>query len=213
MVAQGLEHEPAFAWWVPYTLRRRNPIIKAVKQRYQKRNHKFGIQVPRNVKEAYELDKINRYTLWADAIKKEMDAVRVAFKILEADESPPPTYQQIGCHIIFDVKMEDFWRKARYMAGGHRTETPTTLTYASVVSRETVCIALMIAALNDLQVKASDIQNAYLTAPVTEKIWTVCGLKFGPDAGKKAIIVRALYRLKSAGAAFRNYLANCDAGI
>ena len=44
-------------------------------------------------------------------------------------------------------------------------DTPPHLTFASVVSRETVRIALTIAALHDLEVKVSDIQNAYLTAP------------------------------------------------
>jgi hypothetical protein len=134
---------------VPYTLKKRNQIIKAVEKGYQKRTHKFGIQLPRNVKEAKELDKINGNTLWADSLKKEMDAVRVAFKILEADESPPSTYQQIGCHMILDVKMEDIWKKARYVAGGHTTKTPTTPTYASVISRESFRITLKIAALID----------------------------------------------------------------
>ena len=50
------------------------------------------------------------------------------------------------------------------------TEAPATITYASVVSRESVRIALTLDALNDLEVKAEDIQNAYLTAPVTERI-------------------------------------------
>ena len=73
-----------------------------------------------------------------------------------------------------------------------------------------VRVALTLAALNDLEVKASDIQNAYLTAPVTEKIWITCGPEFGPEmAGRKALVVRALYGLKSAGAAFRNHLADC----
>ena len=39
-------------------------------------------------------------------------------------------------------------------------------------------------------------------------MWTVLGPEFGQDAGKKAIIVRALYGLKSAGAAFRAHLAS-----
>ena len=95
------------------------------------------------------------------------------------------------------------------MAGGHTTETPATLTYASVVSRETVRIALTLAALNDLEVQTCDIENAYLTAPCQEKIWTVLGPEFGADAGKSAIIVRSLYGLKSSGAAFRNHLADC----
>ena len=77
------------------------------------------------------------------------------------------------------------------------------------MSRESVRIALTLAALNDLEVKSSDIKNAYLTAPNTEKIWTVLGPEFGSDAGKRAYIVRALYGLKSAGASFRNHLAAC----
>ena len=80
----------------------------------------------------------------------------------------------------------------------------------SVVLQESVRIALTLAALNDLEVKTSDIQNAYLTAPCSEKIWTTLGSEFGPDlAGKKALVVRALYGLKSAGASFRNHLAEC----
>jgi hypothetical protein len=43
---------------------------------------------------------------------------------------------------------------------------------------------------------------------VSEKIWTKLGREFGTDAGKKAVIVRALYGLKSAGASFRNHLAD-----
>ncbi len=77
-----------------------------------------------------------------------------------------------------------------------------TITYASVVSRETVRLALTIASLNDLEVKVGDVLNAYNTAPVKEKVWTILGLKFGHDSGRSAIIVRALYGHKSAGAAF-----------
>jgi len=112
--------------------------------------------------------------------------------------------------MIFDVKLgEGFRRKSRLVGGGNQVDTPSHMTYASVVSRETVRIALMLAALNDLEVKASDIQNAYLTAPCAEKIWTVLGPEFGPEAGKKAIIVRALYGLGSAGASFTKHLADC----
>ena len=109
--------------------------------------------------------------------------------------------------MIFDVKMEDFHHKARLVAGGHKTEAPATITYASVVSRKTVCIALLMAALNDLKVKVGDVLNTYITAPITKKVWTVLGAEFGSDAGKSAIIVRALYGLKSAGAAFCAHLA------
>ena len=86
--------------------------------------------------------------------------------------------------MIFDIKMEDFQRKARLVAGGHKTKAPPTITYASVVSCETVCLALTIAALDDLEVKFGDVLNAYITAPITEKVWTILGPEFGPDASK-----------------------------
>jgi hypothetical protein len=70
-------------------------------------------------------------------------------------------------------------------------------------------VALTLAALNDLDVKMAGIENVYLTAPLTEKVWTVLGPEFGDDARKRALILRALYGLKSAGADFRNHLAEC----
>ena len=59
---------------------------------------------------------------------------------------------------------------------------PPTITYASVVSRETVLLSLTIAALKSLQVKAADIMNTSVTSPITEKIWTVLGPECGDDA-------------------------------
>jgi hypothetical protein len=73
------------------------------------------------------------------------------------------------------VKIEDFRRKARFVAGGHTTDTPHAMTYARVVSRESVMISLNLDALNYLYIKMADIENAYLTAPLTEKVWTVLG--------------------------------------
>jgi hypothetical protein len=72
-----------------------------------------------------------------------------------------------------------------------------------------VRIALNLASLNDVDVKMANIENSYLTAPLTEKVWTVLGPEFGYDDGKRALIARALYGLKSAGAAFMNHLAEC----
>ena len=66
------------------------------------------------------------------------------------------------------------------------TKASATIMYASVVLRETVRIALMIAALNDLVVKLGDILNAYVQAPVTEKVLTTLGPKLSKDARKAA---------------------------
>jgi hypothetical protein len=68
-----------------------------------------------------------------------------------------------------------------------------------------VIVSLTLVTLNDLYVKMADIENAYLTSPITEKVWTVLGPEFGDDAVNRALLVRALYGLKSAGAAFKNH--------
>eukprot|EP00804_Cyclotella_cryptica_P000627 CCRYP_010008-RA/>CCRYP_010008-RA protein AED:0.46 eAED:0.46 QI:0/-1/0/1/-1/1/1/0/82 len=81
--------------------------------------------------------------------------------------------------------MEDFRRKAWLVSGGHVTDVPPTITYSSVVGRETVRIALTLAALYDLEVKVADIMNAHVTAPTEEKLWTILGPEFGYDQGKK----------------------------
>jgi len=44
-----------------------------------------------------------------------------------------------------------------------------------------VWIALTLAALNDWELKGSDVWNAYPTAPCEEKIWTILGSEFGED--------------------------------
>ena len=55
-VAQGLQDQPAFIWWVLYTLKRRNRIIAAVNKRSLKRTHKFGIELPRSYNDCVRLD-------------------------------------------------------------------------------------------------------------------------------------------------------------
>jgi hypothetical protein len=85
--------------------------------------------------------------------------------------------------------MDGFARKHQMVAEGHMTEAPKTLTRASAVSKESAQITLTMATLSYLEVKAADVQNACLTAPVSEKIWTRLGGEFGSDAGKKAAVV------------------------
>ena len=87
------------------------------------------------------------------------------------------------------------------------TDTPNTLTYSSVISCDSVHIALTIAALNELSVMACDIQNTYLTADCRVKIWMHAGPEFGSKSGSIMIVKKALYGLKGSGAAFRAHLA------
>ena len=49
---------------------------------YLNHTHKFGIEMPKTVKEALELNKRNNNTLWADAISKELKNIQFAFDVL-----------------------------------------------------------------------------------------------------------------------------------
>ena len=92
-------------------------------------------------------------------------------------------------------------------------ETPKCMTYSIVLRRETVRISLTISVLNNLKVKSGDVMNEYVTAPFSKKIWTILVKCFGADQVKKAIIMCALYGLKSYGAAFHAHLAYCMRSI
>ena len=107
--------------------------------------------------------------------------------------------------MIFNVKMNGLAQKAQLVARGHTMDTPSPVTYSSVVSRDSVCIAFLVAALNDLDVMSVDIGNAYLNVPNKEKIWTVARPEFGTEQGAVFIITCALYGLKSAGASWRSF--------
>ena len=137
--------KPAFAWWVPHVIRKKNRTIAKVKSIYWTKTHKFGIRVPKSVDEARRLDTENGDTLWWDAICKEMKNVRIAFEEYDGDVDKLIGYQHIDCHMIFDIKMgENFRRKARMVAGGHKTSTPSSLTYSSVVSRDSALPSLLL---------------------------------------------------------------------
>jgi hypothetical protein len=100
--------------------------------------------------------------------------------------------------MVYDVKI-DLTRKARLVAGGHQTDVPKESVYSSFVSRDSVRFALMIASLNNLNVLAADVQNAYLNA-TKEKCYTIAGPEFGPEnEGRPVLITRALYGLRSSG--------------
>jgi hypothetical protein len=140
--------------------------------------------------------------------KLEMRNVRIAFEEFDGDPNTLVGYTQIPGHLVFDVKLgENFRRKTRYCADGCKTGAPALVSYSTVVSRDSVQILLTIAALNELDILAADVQNAFLTAPNEEKCWMIAGPEFGPEEGKLFLVVQALYGLNSARFSFRSYLA------
>ena len=175
-----------------------------MKSKYWQRTHKYGIKIPKNKAEALAFDLENGNNSWEESLNAEMSKIHGSVVEHDGEVSQLVGYQEITGHLIFDVKLaENFRRKARFVADGHKTETPTSVTYSTVVSRDSVRICLTIAALNGLEVLAADVENAYLTAPCREKVWLRGGPEFGHREGKILVIKKALYGLKS----FRAFLA------
>jgi hypothetical protein len=167
-IANRIDKEPAFSWWVPHVLKKRDRIIqKMERSKYWVRATKYGIELPKSVAEALEIDKRTGTTFWRDAINKEMKNNAIAFKFMD-DDVVPVGYKHITCHMIFDIKMIGLVRKARFVAGGHLTDPPTDSVYSSVVTRESVRIMFLVAALNDRDILGADVQNAYLHAMTKE---------------------------------------------
>jgi hypothetical protein len=93
---------------VPNVLTKHNWIISTVNRCYQKCTHKYGIEIPNLFDDFVPLDQENGNTLWQDAIHQEMFKVCIAFWTLDDNKAIPLIYQEIQCHMVWDVKMEDF---------------------------------------------------------------------------------------------------------
>ena len=172
-----------------------------------KTTHKYGIEIPTSIAHAKLVDSRNGNKLWADALALEMETIQVAFDF-RGNSPPPAGYSPSSGHVIFDVKM-DLTRKARWVKDGHRTRDPDG-NFAGVFSRDSVCILLTYAALNDLDVWAADIKSAYLQAPTSERHYIRCGPEFDPTLqGTIAVITCALYGGKSAGADYWKHMRAC----
>ena len=80
-VASDLLSEPAFAWWIPYRLKKRTAIIGNIQSsKHWGKTNKYGVRAPRNVKEALAIAAENGNTLWAVVVGLEMKNNRVAFE-------------------------------------------------------------------------------------------------------------------------------------
>jgi hypothetical protein len=107
--------------------------------------HKFGIQVPKGIKNAIDLDKKNGNQLWQEAINTELKQLTdyQTFIVLDSGEDIPTGYQKIPCHVVFDVKY-DLRHKTRLVAGGNWTINDKEDIYSGVVHMDTVRIGFFL---------------------------------------------------------------------
>jgi Reverse transcriptase (RNA-dependent DNA polymerase) len=213
--ANNLLDYRVFDWWAPQLLDVKMKIMSKVKtKRYWTLSHKFGVRLPKTVPEAFEFDQQDGNDLWLKAIEKEMLNVRPAFSVFVNGTLEEVLarralvgYTRINCHMVFGIKMETLVRKARLVAGGHMTGEPETSSYSSVVTRESVRIGFLLAAVDGVRMLSCDIGNTYLNADTNEKVYTIAGPEFGGEQGQVMIIKKALYGLKTSGKEWRELFA------
>ena len=80
VVANQIADKPAFVWWVPYTLKRRNIIISKVKIKYWSTTNKYVVMLPNNVMEAMQINHANGNAYWRDTINKEVKKDKIDYK-------------------------------------------------------------------------------------------------------------------------------------
>ena len=101
-----IDDQPAFHWWVPYTLREYDRFISGINARVKYTTHKYDIEVPKTIYEARILDNLNHNSHWEDAIQLEMTNVKVSFEILEDGQPTPTGWRKSSGYLVFDVSLE-----------------------------------------------------------------------------------------------------------
>jgi len=171
---------------------------------------------PMGLQSCCQLNKHNGNTKWQDSTALEMTHLHgyQTFKDFRKGGKPSKGYRKIRVHLVFDVK-QDGWHKSRLVADGHLTEVPLDSIYSGVVLLWGLHLLVFLAELNDLNVWATDIGNAYLEAETQEKVYIIAGPEFGELEGHTLIIFKALYGLKTSGLCWHECFANClsDMGI
>ena len=182
-------------------------MVKTYKATVRKNKIKFGIEVPYSTKEALRLDMVNMNDSWRKAIDLEVQMLLdfKTFITLEDDQPVPVGYKWIPYHCVYDAKF-DGRLKARLVAGGHMTNPTTEDVFSGVVGMETVRLGFILARLNNLLVCAGDVSQAFLYGKTREKVYIIGGDEFPEHMrGKRLIIDKALYGLKSSSARFHEH--------
>ena len=142
-------------------------IVSSINFRGNVKNTKNGIEITNTNQECTQIDHKNDNNLWQKAVENEMKNVSVTFEIVDDNIASPIGWTKSSGHLIFVVKMDFTW-KAKWIKDGHKTTDPEQPTFAGVVSRESVRIALTYAGLNNIQVVAADIKM-YISKPLRQR--------------------------------------------
>jgi hypothetical protein len=189
---------------------------KKRKKKYDpKPQFKYGVQVPRNMKQAMKFDESNNNTLWQTSIKLEITALTdlECFDFKDPDYKCGPDYQLTTLTMIFGVK-QDLRHKARLVAGGHLVDALDHDIYSSTVKGVSVKLLHVIAHKAGMSQLCGDVGNAYVNAFTNEKVFAVAGKEFGEALEGCIIIIRkALYGLRTSSERWYAHFADSLRGI
>jgi hypothetical protein len=150
--------------------KRLNRMINQTKVNRKGTNYNFGVQVPRNAKQAIELDASNGNTLWTEAMGKEIANIQAYNRFKDMGTATYVAgYKKIIVHFVFAVK-HDLRHKACLFSGGHLTELTLEGSYSSVVNLRSLRLCLVSVELNGIDIMVGDISSAYLEAYTKEKV-------------------------------------------
>jgi hypothetical protein len=170
--------------------------------------YKFGVEVPTSIAHALRLDAQAGNTMWQDAINtkvKQLNDYKTFWLQTKMDNMDG--YTRIPYHCVFDVKF-DGRRKCRLVAGGDHTMPTKESVFSGIVNISSVRLGFLIAGLNNLQICAADIGNAFLYGRTREKVYIRAGWEFRSNLqGRDLIVDKCLYGLRTSSARFHEHLS------
>ena len=86
-------------------MKKHDIILSKAKSKYWARTHKYGIRVPKDVREAKQIYTENENNLWWYEIMLNMKNVIPEFEGYRGDIKDLVGYQGIKCHFVFDIKL------------------------------------------------------------------------------------------------------------
>ena len=172
--------------------------------------------MPNDYREALCLDEEHGNVKWQDAMNLKMQQLKEFESFMDASiygkDPPPEGYKKIRARLIFDVK-HDGRNESRLVAGGHLTNVPINSIYSDIVSLRGLRMVTFLSKVNNLELWATNIGNAYLKALMAECIYLVAGPEFGELEGHMLIIYKALYGLHSSRLRWHLRFLDCLRGM
>ena len=103
VIAQGIQYEPAFNWWVYHVVKKRDRIIFMVRWcslPYLKKIHKFVLSCLRLLKRLMPLTRKWKHSLVRCHTERNGECMKITFQTIPEGEKPPNGFQYVNCHMV-----------------------------------------------------------------------------------------------------------------